>query len=82
MNIKATNIEDFKKQYYEQFDNKSPFEISVELETDEVFWEEITELPYNNTKQSLNFMGIEPPNIENISQFFIPEYGNVKRKNK
>ena len=80
MNIKATNIEDFKKQYYEQFDNKSPFEISIELETDEVFWEELTELPYNNTKQSLNFMGIESPNIKNISQFFIPEYGNVKRK--
>lgn len=79
MKIKATNIEDFKKQYYQQFDNKIPMEISIELDTNNIFWEYLTKTSYNNTLQSLKFMGISAPEFNNIRQFYIPNYGNIKR---
>jgi hypothetical protein len=79
MKIKANNIEDFKNQYYQQFDNKIPMEINIELDTNNIFWEQFTKTAYNNTIQSLKFMGVLAPEFKNVSQFFIPEYGNVKR---
>lgn len=79
MKIKATNKEDFEKQYYNQINNRIPMELIIELETDDNFWKEITKVPYNNTIQSLNFMGVVLPDIKNINQFFVPNYGSIKR---
>lgn len=79
MRIKANNTEDFENQYYQQFDNKIPMEINIELDTNNTFWEELTKTAYNNSIQSLKFMGITIPDFKSITQVFIPEYGNIKR---
>ena len=79
MKIKANSIEDFKKQYYQQCDGNSPMDLNIELETDDTLWKEITKVSYNNSVQSLNFMGVTPPDFERVKQFFVPEYGNIKR---
>jgi hypothetical protein len=79
MKIVANNKEDFEKQYYQQFDNRPSTEILIELETDDNFWEDLTKIPYNTSILTFNFMGVVPPDFKSISQFFIVNYGNIKR---
>lgn len=79
--IKVNNLEDFGKQYFEQFNNKSTFEIVIDLETDDEFWKILTDVQYNNQLQSLKFLNPELniPEHNKFSQFFVPEYGNIRR---
>jgi hypothetical protein len=77
LKIKANNTQDFEKQYYQQFDNRHPFNLNIELETINAFWEEIVKNSYNNSLQS--FTDFNKPEFENIKQIFVPKYGTIKR---
>ena len=81
MNIKANNIQNFKKQFHQRFNGEELIDLDIKLETDDNFWKDITQESYNSIIQSSTFLGITPPDFKNIKQLYVFNYGNIERVN-
>lgn len=79
MNIEATNIKDFKVQFFKQANNDK----IIQLKTSDSFWKEITEDVIKEQVRQLS-IALEKTNAMyldklRISEFYHPSYGAINR---
>jgi len=81
--IEANNIEDFKKQYYNNLTSDTAHEILIDLETNDIFWEFLIsdELEHLKDIVAIQHPSQDVSTIEskNIKSIYLPKYGNIKR---
>lgn len=56
IHIKSDSIEDFEQKYFDNTDYKIAENVTVNLETTDSFWEELTNPTVENSLPSFNFL--------------------------
>lgn len=81
INIKADNIGDFEQKYLDNIGRGFVEDITVNLETTDSFWQELTTPTVENSLPSFNFLTGENIKLEPIKfkSVHLPKYGRIIR---
>lgn len=78
--ISADNIDEFENRYHNQIGNEAPFEVRVDLDTNDKFFKELVGEEVKRLNGSLSLLGQTPiEDINRLNSVFHSKYGTIFR---